>query len=460
MTNQNPRCGASCTRRQFLQAAATGTAVAVTTPYFATARQRDASEDSDRILADAESRIRQHRMTPVTLKLLTPDGRPLGPGRRVEIRQVRHRFLFGCNIFMLGRCRTPEQNAAYESRFAELLNYATLPFYWWNYERQKGSPDDERTELIVRWCKAHGVTTKGHPLAWNYRDPPWLTGTPQEVAQAQFERITRCVQRFKGNIDIWDVVNEATHYDRAECKRDAPCLTEAIAEMGVGPYIRTAFKTAREAGPDATLVINDYRTDAAFAEKVVSQLVAENGRPLYDVVGIQSHMHGGPWGAARTWEVCERFAKFGKPLHFTETTLVSGPKSESGWMTTAEGEEQQARLASEFYTVLFSHPAVEAVTWWDFSDQGAWQRAPAGFLRDDMSPKPVYERLCSLIKGRWWTRVEAESNVDGQVKISGFLGEYEVAVREDRRPLAGRFPLAKAMAEPTEVRLTELSAGR
>ena len=459
MAKRNPGYGASCTRRQFLHAA-TGTAVVLTAPYFAAARQRDASEDSDRILSDAESRIRQHRMAAVTLKLLTPDSRPLGPGGRVEIWQVRHRFLFGCNIFMLGRCRTPEQNAAYESRFAGLFNYATLPFYWWNYERQKGRADDARTEEAVRWCKEHDVTTKGHPLAWNYRDPPWLTGTPQEVARAQFERITRCVQRFQGDIDIWDVVNEATHYDREECKREAPRLTEAIAAMGVGPYIRTAFKTARDASPDATLVINDYRADAAFADKVVSELVAENGRPLYDVIGIQSHMHAGPWGAARTWDVCERFAKFGKPLHFTETTLVSGPKSESAWTTTADGEEQQARQAAEFYTVLFSHPAVEAITWWDFSDQGAWQRAPAGYLRADMSAKPIYERLYDLIKGRWWTRAEAESGPEGWLRIDGFLGEYEVTVKENGRRLRGRFSLAKATAEPMEVRLTELPADR
>jgi endo-1,4-beta-xylanase len=447
---------ASYTRRQFLKDAAAGTTVAIAAPYFAVARQRGLPEDGDRILAEAESRIEQHRTASATLRLVAPDGRPLGPGRNVEIRQVRHKFLFGCNIFKLGRCRTSEQNAAYESRFAALLNYATLPFYWWNYEREEGRPQDERTEQIVRWCEAHGVTMKGHPLAWNYRDPAWLTGTPQEVAQAQFRRIERCVQLFKGDIDIWDVVNEATHYDRAECKREAPHLTEAISTMGVGPYVRAAFRTAREANPDAMLVINDYRTDPAFAEKVISQLVDDSQKPLYDVIGIQSHMHGGYWGAPQTWDVCERFARFGKPLHFTETTLVSGPKSTSGWATTSDGEEQQARLAAEFYTVLFSHPAVEAITWWDFSDQDAWQGAPAGLIRDDMSPKPAYEHLHDLIRGKWWTRIDTDSDADGRVRIEGFLGEYEVAVRQDGRRLAGRFSLAKGAVEPAEVLLAEL----
>lgn len=445
---------ASCTRRGFLKAAAAGSAAAMTAPYLTAARQRDDSGDTGRILDDAEARIRKHRMGSATLRLLMPDGQALGPGRSVNVNQIRHKFLFGCNIFKLGRCRTAEQNAAYESRFADLLNFATLPFYWWNYERRKGQPQDERTEQVIRWCKAHGITTKGHPLAWNYRDPAWLTGTPEEVARAQFQRIDRCVRRFKGDVDIWDVVNEATHYDRAQCQRDAPVLTEAISKMGVGAYIREAFRTAWQASPDATLIINDYRTDPAFATNVVSQLVDGSRQPLYDVIGLQSHMHGGYWPVAKTWAVCERYAKFGKPLHFTETTLVSGPKSDSGWKTTAEGEEQQAKLAAEFYTILFSHPAVEAITWWDFSDQNAWQGAPAGLIREDMSPKPVYERLHDLIKGQWWTQSTAETGPDGRAKIDGFLGEYEVAVQQDGRKLTARFSLA-ATDEPVQVQLVE-----
>jgi len=164
--------------------------------------------------------------------------------------------------------------------------------------------------------------------------------------QAQLRRIGRCVRRFKGDIDIWDVVNEATHYDRPQLKERAPTLTEAIRKMGIAAYVRSAFKAAREAHPGATLIINDYRTDPAYEEKVISQLVDDNGQPLYDVIGIQSHMHGRYWGAQRAWEVCERFARFGKPLHFTETTVVSGPRTGSAWPTTPAGEKRQSWNAS------------------------------------------------------------------------------------------------------------------
>ena len=179
----------------------------------------------------------------------------------------------------------------------------------------------------------------------------------------------------------------------------------------------------------------------------------EDGKPLYDIIGIQSHMHGGYWGAARTWDVCDRFARFGKPLHFTETTVVSGPKQEANWHSTPEGEQRQAREVVEFYTVLFSHPAVEAITWWDFSDQDAWQQAPAGLVRGDMTPKPAYERLYELVKSKWWTDVETRTGTDASFPLRGFLGRYEVQAEQGDRRLLGRFVLDKAFEPVVDVRL-------
>jgi len=270
-------------RRDFLKAAGLGAASLAISPSMLSAEQ----ESAEHILDQADARIEKYRKGNVTVRLLGPDGKPLKASLAARIAQTRHKFLFGCNIFKLKRCRTPEDNAAYEKRFAALLNFATLPFYWWNYERRQGEPEDARSDQIVRWCKAHNVTTKGHPLAWNYVEQKWLPDEPEAAMQLQFKRIERCVSRFKGDIDIWDVVNEATHYDRDQCKKNAPKLTEAIRKMGIGAYVRAAFKAARKANPKATLLINDYRTDPAYADKVISQLVDDSGQPLYDVIVIQ-----------------------------------------------------------------------------------------------------------------------------------------------------------------------------
>jgi GH35 family endo-1,4-beta-xylanase len=437
-------------RRDFLKIAGLGgVSLAVPVGEFA-----GAEESAGRILDGADARIEKYRKGDMVLRLLGPGGKGLKASSPVSVEQTRHKFLFGCNIFKLNRCRTPEDNAAYAERFAALLNYATLPFYWWNYERQRGKPDDARTEEIIRWCKANRVTTKGHPLAWNWGEQKWLPDDPEAAMKLQLGRIERCVGRFKGGIDIWDVVNEATHYDRDHAKEYAPKLTEAISRMGVGAYVREAFKAARKANPSATLLINDYRTDPPYADKVISKLVDDKGNPLYDCIGIQSHMHGRYWGAARAWDVCERFSKFGKPLHFTETTVVSGPKAQQGWLTTPEGEKRQAEQVAEFYRVLFSHPAVEGITWWDFTDQGAWQRAPAGFLRSDMSPKPAYTELLGLVKGKWWTQVKAKVGDGGKVRFRGFFGQYKVTARVGGRRQSGTFQLYKSTAEAIDVRLS------
>src|SRR5690606_37089723 len=115
-------------------------------------------------------------------------------------------------------------------------------------------------------------------------------------------------------------------------------------------------------------------------------------------------------------EVLERFSHFGLPIHFTENTLTSGhimpPEIEDlndyqipEWPSTPEFEERQAREIDEMYSILFKHPLVEAITTWNFSDEGAWLGAPAGIVRVDNTPKPSYELLKKRIKGDWSTNV-------------------------------------------------------
>lgn len=395
------------------------------------------------ILSQANRRIQKYRTGNAQLRLVTPDGRALAKGTLVTIEQTRHSFLFGSNIFMLGACKTAADNAAYEKEFSDLLNYATVPFYWWGYEPEVGHPDYEGTDRVAAWCAAHRITVKGHPLAWNYVDPSWLPSDPAEVMRLQMQRITDIVGRFKGQINFFDVVNEATDFARDETRQDAPKLTAGIEQMGVPAYLRTAFSHARQANPQATLVINDYITSDDYMQKVISQLVDASGRPLFDVIGIQCHQHENVWSPEKTWDVCERFAKVGKPLHFTEATILSGPPGwelkqknpQADWASTPEGERRQAKEVAQFYTILFSHPAVQAITWWDFSDQGAWQQAPAGLVRADMTPKPAYDALMKLIKGRWWTRTEARVLHSGAAKFHGFYGDYKVTVKEQGREL-------------------------
>ncbi len=393
------------------------------------------------IIGEAEARIEQIRKRNATLMLADAEGQPLATGTEVVIEQTGHHFLFGCNLFKLFGNQRPEENAAYAQRFSELFNFATLPFYWQDYEPVQGEPRDARTERSLAWCRENGITAKGHPLAWNLRDPKWLPEDPEAAMRLQYERIGRTILRFP-EIRFWDVVNEATAFDREEMRRDAPILTEAIRRTGVPAYLKQSFLEARRADPSARLLINDYELGASFHERVLTELVDDAGSAMFDLIGLQSHMHGGYWGAEKTWAMCESFVPFGKPLHFTEATLTSG-STPWGSDSTAEGEAAQADAAAEFYTILFSHPAVEALTWWDLSDQGAWGRAAAGLLRADMTPKPAYERLHELIRGAWWTRIQTRIPHDGTLNFRGFRGQYRVSARADGCWIHGNYELVE-----------------
>lgn len=406
-------------RRTFLRSTGLGAAALAATPPW---RNGTAAEPPDEeILAQAQERIRQHRQGPGVVVVRGADGQPVR-GARIKLEQVRHEFLFGCNFFRFARVQTPEQETQYRERFAALLNFATLGFYWPMYEPVQGQPRYAYTDQVLDWCQQQGIRCKGHPLVWDFADPRWLPTDFEEIRRLSHARVREIVSRFRGRIDIWDVVNEPTHLGRFKTR-----LGQWAQQMGAVPYVMEHLRVARAANPKATLLVNDYRTDPAF-EAILDKL-REEGRLLFDAIGIQSHMHDGPWPLRRVWAVCDRFAKFGLPLHFTETTVVSGPRRGPGenWHpTNPEGEARQADYVPKFYTVLFGHPAVQALTWWDFSDQGAWQGAAAGLVRADMSPKPVYDRLLELVKNRWWTRAEGQTDAQGELHLQAYYGWHRL----------------------------------
>jgi len=396
----------------------------------------------EKTLSEAERRIEQYRKGEIRLTLVDAEGKTLPAGTEVRIEQANHAFLFGCNIFMFSRCRTPKENELYQQRFKDLFNYATLDFYWGGYEPQQGKTRVGRQKELARWCRANSITTKGHPLFWT-REPQWVGKLPEKEGQALlFGRIGREVKDFAVLVDIWDVVNEPGIKKGRE--RNAVALVQAYETLGIIGTIQKAFDVAKKANPQATLILNEY--DLGTYEETITKSLKQ-GVPI-DVIGIQSHMHSGVWWPKETWDVCERFARFGKPLHFTEVTILSGTGKWRAWTkTNPRDEKRQAKEIVEFYTILFSHPAVEAITWWDLSDQGAWEGAPVGLIREDMSPKPAYEQLRRLIKEKWWTKETVVTDSKGKAALRGFYGDYKLSTKIGNKTINKTFRLEKGVEE-------------
>ncbi len=195
------------------------------------------------------------------------------------------------------------------------------------------------------------------------------------------------------------------------------------------------FDAARAANPRATLLLNDFDLSAAF--ECLIEGVLEAGIQI-DALGLQSHMHQGYWGVEKTLGILERYARYKLPIHFTESTLVSGkimpPEivdlndyQVDSWPTTPEGEGRQAEEVVLHYKTLFAHPSVEAITWWGLED-GGWLKAPSGLVRADHSAKPAYDALLNLVKKEWWLPpTKFVTDARGQLQFTGYLGEYTLS---------------------------------
>ncbi len=393
----------------------------------------------------------RHRVAEATVTLRREDGTPHADAE-VVVEQVRHRFGFGNIGFDFVGLANGEGEEAARNVFGgasvseaghladlwfDLFNTATLPFYWGGFEPERGRPDTARLRRTAEWFVARGAEVKGHPLVWHTLAPDWLRELrTEEVEAVQRARIRRDVGDFSEVISTWDAINEVVIMPVFANEPTRNAITRLCWEKGRIATVRMAFEEARAANPTATLLLNDF--DLSTAYECLIEGLLEAGVQI-DVLGLQSHMHQGYWGEEKTLEIIERFARYGLPLHFTESTLLSGdlmpPEIEDlndyqvpVWPSTPEGEERQAQEVVRHYRTLMSHPAVEAATYWGITDAGAWLGAPVGFVRADGTPKPSYDALRGLVKGEWWHEpTTVRTDEAGRVRVHGFLGDYRVS---------------------------------
>lgn len=400
------------------------------------------------ILDNIDERIEQHRKRTVTVTFQRPDGTPVPAKSAVKLELYRHAFLFGSNLFRFDDLDNAQHLSDYRRHFAGILNYATLPFYWEYYEQQPDRLEFANRAGVATWCRNNGIIAKGHTLFWAL-EPKWLQRRSDAEARL-FGRIEREARDFKGLVQYWDVLNEPVENVKFARERGAHVAARAYERYGTQGVIQKAFHRAQRGNPTAKFVLNDFILDEKF-ERIIAGAIA-NEVPIA-AIGIQSHMHNGYWGHQKLWDVCERFGKFAIPIHFTEVTILSGRNRISSdnehnpeanrWYSTREGEELQKQHVREMYHVLFSHPAVEAISWWDFTDKKAWMGAPAGLIDANMKPKPAYWELQSLIKNAWTTKLETNADTDGAVRFRGFHGDYQCGVTVDGQFLRGNFRIPK-----------------
>lgn len=411
-----------------------------------------------------EDGIRTNRMSEGVLRFVAAAGRP-PTNVKARVEQTRHEFLFGANIFMLGGFPTPEQNRQFETMYTALLNYATVPFYWSDLEPEPGRPRFAKDsppiyrrpppDAVVEFCRAHGLAMKGHPLVWHQWYPKWRPDDPQEAMRRIEQRIAEIAARYGTTIPRWEVVNEPI---------ERPLHADAWCNLPEDYVFRSLSMAAKRFSATDRMMLNEATTFSwlEFSEgrspyyRLIREMLDRGAR--VDEFGMQLHIFseqawqlalaGKRFAPADLFKVLDRYSDFGRPIHITEITIPALPHS-------PEGERNQATVARNLYRLWFSHPRVEAISWWNLVDGTAAKgedKWNAGLVRRDFSPKPAFEALDRLINHDWKTVLETNSTAGGAVVFRGFCGGYTVTAQSGGKTVKQTFRLKKGAPNEWTIR--------
>jgi len=380
------------------------------------------TEDISQLLKEASENVEKYRKGDATISFSYQSGDTITNGQ-VEIEQISQDFLFGNIIFplvgVLHKFRDIDvyRPETFKNRFKDVFNMAIFPFYWSAYEDIQGRPNWQRIMPALEWCQLNGITAKGHPLAWVERGgtPKWIYDLPVEQTEELLKsRIVNAVRGFKGQIDIWDVVNEPVHTKSWRQVMDKPFEMRYVSTpiKDIADWVEKCYRWAHEANPEAELIINDY-------ELIISTFILDTRQRFYDLaaellkrgtplhgIGIQAHEPALEWYSPHEFkETLDFYAELGLPLHITEFIPQSSGEIINGWKKGSWTQEAQAEFAEQIYRQSFAHPSVKSINWWGLSDRYIWQeRLNGGLIDENYKPKLVYNTIRKLIREEWYNR--------------------------------------------------------
>jgi GH35 family endo-1,4-beta-xylanase len=421
-----------------LKAFLPGVVIAVLCMGSLNALSQDIRQTEVRMMKQAEENIEKYRKGDVTVQFKTRDGQAVADAR-LDIHQKTHDFLFGCIIFDLIRDEDVFQEELFKARFKRVFNLAVFPFYWPGYESQQGFTRWEGMLETIDWCKANGITPKGHPLVWATSSgaPPWLAEyAVEETGELLKHRVIDITSGFRDKIEFWDVVNEPvnvkTWKHKIETLSDENDWDIADPIHLIADYVEQALRWAHRGNPQAALLINEYKTLAdEKTRKRYEDLLVElkkRGAPLSGI-GIQAHEPRQEWfSPVEAWKTFDLYSRLGYPIHITEFhPQSSGVGITGSWRTGSWTPQAQAEFTEQFVRLCFGHPAVVSVNWWGLSDRNSWLPG-GGLIDEEYRPKPVYTMLDKLVNQTWRTNTSIKTDNQGKASFRGFFGEYGITL--------------------------------
>jgi GH35 family endo-1,4-beta-xylanase len=368
--------------------------------------------------AAADARIDQIRKRNLKVVVQDSAGNVLDDAK-VEVHMKKHDFKFGTLVHN----NELLNNAQYRETFLQNFNWGDVNS---KYNIYDDAPVLAQTDQAVNLLRQHGVKVRMNTLVYPQFINTNGVDTPEE-AQALLNTHVNYVKNvaghFKGRIESHNVLNEAGPY---------PGLDNALQLVlpGKGRPSAEFFKAAHGADPDATLEENGFRMEGADYKRsktLDSAMLAWNA-PLH-ALGEEWHM--GVAGlippATLISQIDRVYADFGLPIRATEYDIdadINDPVQAA----------VQADYTRDFYTALFSHPAVDGINAWGFWEPTMWNTGANGtdnrrakaWYTNNWEITPVGQAYRDVVFGKYWTNEEGTTDAQGEYLVRAFKGTHEI----------------------------------
>jgi GH35 family endo-1,4-beta-xylanase len=391
---------------------------------------------------DAGKRIEKYRKSDMVINVIDADGKPIA-NADIQVQMTKHGFDFGCalNAVYWQKAMEKPKNAQKFNRL--FTKYFSVGSHIGSLKWPQWLEDRQRAVDSVEWMLANGMKVRGHNLVWprwdktpfanDKKQQKFFEQHPDQLQQAILEHIRDEVGQFKGRIYEWDVYNEPwSHYQ----------LADLVGYENVAQW----FKVAHETDPNAHLVLNeggklskaDLHEESHQAFLKLIQTIRSYNAPIHGV-GFEAHFRWGCPDPNKIIEILDYYQnQVGLPVSITE------------FDHRIDDEQLQADWERDFLTLCFSHPNVRSFVrwgWWNGISNG-------GFLDKNFQPKPNGEVFDKLVFKDWWTEEQGQSSSDGQYKIRGFYGDYDIKITHAGK--TWRFPFTLSHDQNTlQAKLTD-----
>ncbi|TYQ16846.1 UNVERIFIED_CONTAM: GH35 family endo-1,4-beta-xylanase [Acetivibrio alkalicellulosi] len=271
-------------------------------------------------------------------------------------------------------------------------------------QHARGEFNFRGADRLVEYAEANNMKVRGHALVWHSQTPGWLENgnwTRDELLEIMRDHIFTVMERYKGRILEWDVVNEAISDNNGQMRTNDSVWMRVIGE----DFIDYAFKYAREADPSAKLFYNDYNiedmggTKAEAAYRLVKGLV-DRGVPI-DGVGFQAHFINGMLHQGFLQNIdrnVKRYAELGLEVAMTEIDIrIHLPGNQQAYQQQGEQYRGLAEIA-------VNNPNVHTFVIWGITDNYSWipnhfqGQGDALIFDRDYQPKPAYFGIVDAFK--------------------------------------------------------------